>query len=124
MIFFLRTIWVFILTLGLFYILSTYGDSFHRYTPFWRIWWSRKGPNVVSPVRAFAFQLLSPLMRGASCMSFGIIVTLFAWMAHKLESSRRLTKYASEASCRAIMAPLWKRMFILPKSWAISLTSR
>ena len=57
-------------------------------------------------------------------MSFGIIVTLFAWMAHKLESSRRPTKYASEVSCRAIMAPLWKHMFILPKSWAISLTSR
>ena len=72
----------------------------------------------------FAFQFLSPLMRRASCISFGIIVTLFAWMAHKLESSRRLTKYASEASCRAIMAPLWKHMFILPKSWAISLTNR
>ena len=46
------------------------------------------------------------------------------WMVHRLKSSRRLTRYASEASCRATMAPLWNRMFILPRSWAISLTSR
>ena len=59
-------------------------------------------------------------MRRASWISFGIIVTLFAWMAYRLESSRRPTRYASEASCRAIMAPLWNRMFILPRSWAIS----
>ena len=59
----------------------------------------------------------------ASWISFGIIATLFTWMAHRLESSRRPTRYASEASCRAIMAPLWNRMFILSRSWAISLTS-
>ena len=63
-------------------------------------------------------------MRGASWISFGIMVTLFVWMAHRLESSRRPTRYASEASCRAIMAPLWNCMFILPRSWAISLTCR
>ena len=63
-------------------------------------------------------------MRHANWVSLGIMVTFFAWMAHRLEFSRRPTRYASEASCRAIMAPLWNRMFILPRSWAISLTSR
>ena len=57
-------------------------------------------------------------------MSFGMIVTLFAWMAHRLESSRRPTRYASEASWSAIMAPLWKRTSFFPRSWAISLTNR
>ena len=33
-------------------------------------------------------------------MSLGMIVTLFAWMAHKLVSSNRPTRYASLASCK------------------------
>jgi hypothetical protein len=37
-------------------------------------------------------------MRRANWMSFGIIVTRLAWMAHKLVSSNRPTKYASAAS--------------------------
>ena len=57
-------------------------------------------------------------------MSLGIIVTLFACMAHRLASSKRDTKNASAASCRHIMVLPWKCMSVLPTSWAISQTSR
>lgn len=40
----------------------------------------------------------SPRSRRASCMSFGMIVTRFAWIAQRLVSSKRPTKYASAAS--------------------------
>ena len=43
-------------------------------------------------------------MRLASCMSLGWMVTLLACREHKLVSSKRETKYASEASCRATSA--------------------
>ena len=43
-------------------------------------------------------QDLSPLILLANCMSFGMMVTLLAWMAHKLVSSKRPTKYDSDAS--------------------------
>ena len=56
-------------------------------------------------------------------MSLGMIVTRFAWIAHKLVSSKRPTRYASDASWRAPMAALWKRRSVL-KSCAISRTSR
>ena len=42
-----------------------------------------------------------PLILIASCMSFGMMVTLLAWMAQRLVSSKRLTRYASAPSCRA-----------------------
>ena len=57
-------------------------------------------------------------------MSLGIIVTLFAWMVHRLVSSKRDTKNASAASCRHMMALPWKHMSVLPTSWVISWTSR
>lgn len=47
---------------------------------------------------------LWPLIRRASCISFVMIVTLFAWIAHKFASSNKCTKNASVASCNAIMA--------------------
>ncbi|KAK3022612.1 hypothetical protein RJ639_045763 [Escallonia herrerae] len=50
------------------------------------------------------------------------MVTLLAWMAHRLVSSKRPTRYASAASCSAATAELWNRRSVL-KSWAISLTS-
>lgn len=53
---------------------------------------------------------------------WNVVLTL-AWMAHKLVSSKRPTKYASEASWRAAIAALWKRKSVL-KSWAISRTKR
>ena len=56
-------------------------------------------------------------------MSFGMMVTRLAWMAHKLVSSKRPTRYASDASWSANTAVLWKRKSVL-KSCAISRTRR
>ena len=44
------------------------------------------------------FYARSPRIRRASWMSFGIMVTRLAWIAHKFVSSKRPTKYASDAS--------------------------
>jgi len=52
-----------------------------------------------------------------------MMVTLLAWIAHKLVSSKRPTKYASLASWRAATAELWNLKSVL-KSWAISRTKR
>ncbi len=41
-------------------------------------------------------------IRRVSWMSLGMMVTLLAWMAHKFESSKSPTGYASEASCDAL----------------------
>ena len=46
----------------------------------------------------------APLIRLASWMSFCMIVTLLAWMAHRLVSSNRWTRKASAASWRAWIA--------------------
>ena len=63
-----------------------------------------------------------PRIHLASWISFGMIMIHLAWMAHKLVSSNRPTRYASAASCSAKIAPLAK--FNRPlKSWAISRTS-
>ena len=40
----------------------------------------------------------SPRIRLASWMSFGMMVTRLAWMAHRLASSSNPTRYASVAS--------------------------
>ena len=37
------------------------------------------------------------------------MVTRLAWMAHRLVSSKRETRYDSTDSCRAPMAEDWKR---------------
>ena len=55
----------------------------------------------------------SPRIRRASWMSLGMIVTRLAWIAHKLVSSNRPTRYASDASCSAITADDWKRRSVL-----------
>jgi hypothetical protein len=62
-------------------------------------------------------------MRRASWMSLGMMVTLLAWMAQRLVSSKRPTRYASAASCSAATAEDWNRRSVL-KSCAISRTSR
>jgi len=49
-------------------------------------------------------------------MSLGIIVTRLAWIAHKLVSSNRPTRYASAASCNASTAWLWKRRSVCNKN--------
>ena len=48
----------------------------------------------------------SPLILHAKCMSFAMIVTLFAWMAHMFACSRSPTRNASPASCNASTAEL------------------
>ena len=63
-------------------------------------------------------------MQWASWMSLGRIVTLLACMVQRLVSSMRDTKNASAASCKHIMVLPWKRMSVLPTSWATSQTSR
>merc|ERR1719234_4253 len=70
-----------------------------------------------------SIQALSPRILLASWISLGMMVTLLAWMAQRLVSSNRPTKYASLASCRAITAELWNLRSVL-KSCAISLTRR
>merc|ERR1719446_380188 len=52
----------------------------------------------------------SPRIRRANWMSLGMIVTRLAWMAHRLVSSKRPTRYASEASCSATTARLETRV--------------
>ena len=64
----------------------------------------------------------SPRIRRANRISFGMMVTRFAWIAHKLVSSNNPTRYASDASCNARIAVLWKRKSVL-KSCAISRTN-
>ena len=66
--------------------------------------------------------MCSPRIRLASRMSFGMMVTRLAWMAHRLASSNSLTRYASTASWRHSIATNWNRRSVL-KSWAISLTN-
>lgn len=51
----------------------------------------------------------SPRNRRARARSFGWMVTRFAWMAAEFVSSKSETRYASDASCRAITADDWKR---------------
>lgn len=68
-----------------------------------------------------------PRIRRANWISFCIIVTRFAWIAHKFASSKRWTMNASVASCRARMAWLCQRrgswLFKYVKSVATSRTS-
>jgi hypothetical protein len=56
-----------------------------------------------------------------SNMSLGMMVTQFAWMAHKLVSSNNPMRQASKASWRASTAMLWKWQSDL-NSWANSCT--
>ena len=44
------------------------------------------------------------------------MVTLLAWMAARLVSSNRLTRYASLASCKARTADDWKRKSVCKAS--------
>ena len=59
-----------------------------------------KGPYFVfvSAVQALSLRILL-----ASWMSFGMMVTRLAWIAQRLVSSNNPTKYASEASCSALI---------------------
>ncbi len=50
----------------------------------------------------------SPLIRSESCMSFAMIVTLLAWIAHKFASSKSPTLKASTDFCIADNDVDWK----------------
>ena len=65
---------------------------------------------------------LSPLSLLANLISFFWIVTRLAWIAARLVSSNKETKYASTDSCKAPIAEDWNLKSVL-KSWAISLTN-
>jgi histone H3 len=57
------------------------------------------------------------------------MVTRLAWMAQRFMSSKTPTRYASEASWRAMRAVLWKRAsqesgMVAPISFAMSRTNR
>lgn len=52
----------------------------------------------------WVYSLCCPRIRLANCMSFGMIVTRFPCSAQRLQSSKRPTKCASEASWRARIA--------------------
>ncbi|KAI0272742.1 hypothetical protein BC834DRAFT_858184, partial [Gloeopeniophorella convolvens] len=60
--------------------------------------------------------VLSPRNRRASARSLGWIVTRLAWIAARLVSSKRETRYASAASCSAITADDWKRRSVFAKN--------
>lgn len=69
------------------------------------------------------YSLSSPLIRRASCISLGIIVTRFPCIAQRLESSNNPTKCASAASCSANIADPCHRYGCLVMPYCISLTS-
>ena len=71
----------------------------------------------------FQYWRCSPHMCQASWISFGIIVTLLPCMVQRFTSSMSLTKYASAASSRHMMACPWKCRLYLPTARAILWTN-
>ena len=65
---------------------------------------------------------MSPQIHLANCMSFGITVTLLAWITHKLACSSSPMRNASPASCKAFTAIPWNLKSAL-LSCMISLTN-
>ena len=70
--------------------------------PFTRIEQGVSANNSMLPFHTGAPQ--AARSRRASCISFCWMVTRFAWMAQRFASWKRLTRKASVASCRAMMA--------------------
>ena len=52
---------------------------------------------------------------GGLTRSLGWMVTRFAWIAARFVSSKSETRYASDASCKAITAEDWKRRSVCPQ---------
>lgn len=71
------------------------------------VWLTKTKPSSAPPTHPHPIKNMihayarSPLIRLASWISLGMMVTLFAWMAHRLVSSNSPTKYASLASYKA-----------------------
>ena len=92
-------------------------------SPDWKIDRRHRGCGVEKHLwKSLFIYALSPLIRLANWMSLGMMVTRFAWIAHKLVSSKIPTRYASEASWIAWIADDWNRRSAL-NSWAISRTN-
>lgn len=88
----------------------------------WTDVFSRKFKHFWCKYRFLIIQKRSPRILLASWRSLDMMVTLFAWMAQRLVSSKRETRYASAASWRAKIAWLWNLISCL-NSVAISLTN-
>ena len=67
---------------------------------------------------------MGPRILLASCMSLGMMVTRFAWMAHRLQSSNSPTITSSAASWSARRASAVHRYGSRVKLFPISRTSR
>ena len=59
---------------------------------------SASSPGASMSLFQGLYQARSPRILRARCTSLGMIVTRFAWIAHRLESSNNATRYASDAS--------------------------
>lgn len=70
------------------------------------------------------YSLSHPRILLANCISLGIMVTLFPWIAHKLLSSNKDTKCASAASCKANIADPCQRYGLFVCPYWISRTRR
>ena len=72
-------------------------------------------PNAQPPTEYF-IKWYSPLICSESCMSFGMIVTLPAWIADKFSSSNSPMLKASTESCIANndVACKWSTLFLTP----------
>ena len=80
------------------------------------------GPEMTEILFVAPFYVLSTLIHLAICISLGMIVTRFACIVHRLESSKSPTKCVSAASCRAVTVAGTTQKSVL-KSCKISLTS-
>ena len=102
------------------------GELYH-YTSFFELSWIKhymnEWMNEWKSWKALDVYVRSPRILRASWRSLGMMVIRFAWSAQRLVSSKRPTRYASEASCSAPTAVDWKRISgLIPL--AISLTRR
>ena len=74
---------------GLYYIILYAHKINNKYFEFNHF--KAKALKVIYEFHKIRIQPLSPLILLASCMSFGMMVTLLAWMAQRLVSSKRPT---------------------------------
>ena len=81
-------------------------SALYFYVPFGRL---RKFSLPDFGIRSRRSNNASPLILLARSKSFRIKVTLLAWRAQRLASSKTPTRQASEASWRATSAELWNR---------------
>ena len=112
--FFLLVIWDFIFILGLFYTFLTFWIAFIGIQLL---------EDVMVPKRTKFFGVPLGLVLRPLSLDLLHQLDVFGHDGHplsvhstKVSASRRPTRYASEASCNTIIAPLWNLMFTLPRS--------